>query len=82
MATANTFSNSLNGLFKEVYAEKIKDLVPDGLKLITKIPFSAKEASLGNLYHQPVILGLEHGVTFAASADDAFALQDPVAGLC
>jgi hypothetical protein len=35
---------------------------------------------LGNLYHQPVILGLEHGVTFASSDDDAFNLNAPVAG--
>ena len=29
---------------------------------------------------QPVILGHEHGVTFAASDDDAFNLQAAVAG--
>ncbi len=29
---------------------------------------------------QPVILGLEHGVTFASSDDDAFNLNSPVAG--
>lgn len=30
---------------------------------------------------QPVILGLEHGVTFASSGDDAFNLNGPVAGV-
>ena len=50
MATANTVA-TLNGLFKEVYADKIKDLIPDGVKLMNRIPFSSKEQQLGNLYH-------------------------------
>lgn len=29
---------------------------------------------------QPVILGHEHGITFASSDDDAFNLSAPVAG--
>jgi len=53
MASANTVE-TLNGLFKEVYADKIKDLIPDGVKLMNRIPFSSKEQQLGNLYHQPV----------------------------
>jgi hypothetical protein len=74
MAQANnTFSNpgatvgNLNGLFKETYADKLKDLVPDGVKLLNRIKFNSKDKMPGNLYHQPVILGLEHGVTFASS---------------
>lgn len=35
----------------------------------------------GNLFHQPVILGHEHGVTFAASDEDAFNLLPPIAGV-
>lgn len=80
MAQYNTFAGTLDGLFKEVYADSIKDLIPDGLKLLSKISFSKQDQSLGNLYHQPVILGMEHGVTFASSSDDAFALNTPVAG--
>lgn len=78
--TANTFSDTLNGLFKERYADKLKDLIPEGLKLYKMVEFLPKEKSLGNLYHQPVILGQEHGVTFASSDDDAFNLQAPIAG--
>ena len=55
-------------------------LIPDGVKLLTEIPFIRKDQQNGNLYHQPVVLGLEHGVTFAASTEDAFALNDAVAG--
>lgn len=58
----------------------MENLIPDGVKLLTEIPFVKKDSQNGNLYHQPVVLGLEHGVTFAASTEDAFALQDPVAG--
>jgi hypothetical protein len=86
MSTANTWGNpagtvgTLNGLFKETYAEKLKNLIPDGVKLMNKIKFLPKEKMPGNLYHQPVILGLEHGVTFASSDEDAFNLAAPVAG--
>jgi len=79
MASANTL-DTLNGLFKEVYAKDLEDLIPDGVKMLSRIPFAKKESSLGNFYHQPVVLGQEHGVTFAGSGDDAFNLNAPVAG--
>lgn len=86
MAAANTFGTpnnsvgTLNGLFKETYADKLQELIPDGVKLLNKIKFAAKDKMPGNLYHQPVILGMEHGVTFASSDEDAFNLNAPVAG--
>jgi len=76
----NTVGN-LNGLFKEVYADKLHELIPEGLKLVNLIKFAAKEKMGGNLFHQPVILGMEHGVTFASSDDDAFNLNPAVAGV-
>jgi len=84
--TANVFSNpsgtlgNLNGLFKEVYADKLKELIPDMVKLLNMIKFMAKDKQPGNLYHQPVVLGLEHGITFASSDDDAFSLLPAIAG--
>lgn len=80
MSSANTLT-TLNGFFKESYAEKLKELIPDGVKLMNKIKFMGKEKQPGNLYHQPVVLGMEHGVTFASSDDDAFNLMPPVAGV-
>lgn len=62
-ASANTFSTpdntvgNLNGFFKELYADKLKDLIPEGLKIINAIGFISKEKQGGNMYHQPVILG-------------------------
>jgi hypothetical protein len=79
-SSPNTFADTLNGLFKEVYADKLENLIPEGLKLYKMIDFLPKEKQPGNLYHQPVILGHEHGVTFASSDDDAFNLNAPVAG--
>lgn len=46
-----------------------------------KVPFSSREKVLGSLYHQPVVLGLEHGITYAGPNDDAFALDDAVNGV-
>jgi hypothetical protein len=76
---SNTFQ-SLNGLFKEVYADKIQSLVPENLKLMKMVPFAAQEKSLGNLFHQPVIVGSEHGLSWGASDADAFSLQAPISG--
>lgn len=47
---ANTIT-TLNGLFKEVYSADIIDLIPDGVKLLNKIPFAKRDAALGNFYH-------------------------------
>jgi hypothetical protein len=87
MATANnTFSTpdntvgNLNGFFKEIYADKLRDLIPEGLKIINAIGFVPKEKQGGNLFHQPVILGMEHGITFASSDEDAFNLLPAIAG--
>lgn len=85
-STANTWGNpsgsvgTLNGFFKETYADKLGELIPDGVKLLNKITFMSKDKQPGNLYHQPVILGQEHGLTFASSDEDAFNLNAPVAG--
>lgn len=71
---------SLNGLFKERYADNMKRLIPEGFKAVNMIPFLPKDRQPGNLYHQPVVLGMEHGVTFADDTEGAFALNPPVAG--
>lgn len=62
MAANNTFGVSLNGLFKNVYGDKLENLIPDGVKLYRMIKFNAKDKSPGNLFIQAVILGHEHGV--------------------
>jgi hypothetical protein len=54
--TPDNTVGTLNGLFKDVYASKLKDLIPDGVKVMNLIPFSSKDASLGNMFNQPVVL--------------------------
>ena len=81
MAESVNSLDSLNGFFKEVYADKVEMLIPDGVKLLNEIPFNSKEESPGNLYHQPVTLGLEHGITFGGPGDGAFTLNAAVAGV-
>lgn len=60
MSTPNTVT-TLNGLFKEVYADKIENLIPDGVKLLKLVPYIEAAKEIGNLYHQPVQLSHEHG---------------------
>ncbi len=43
------------------------------------IPFVSRAHQEGNLYHQPVVLGLEHGVTYSLGGD-AFTLNSAIAG--
>jgi hypothetical protein len=71
--------DSLNGLFKIVYADKIKDLIPEGVKLLKMIPFNSAQKALGNTFNTPLVLGLEHGVTYGGTAGQAFALNDAIA---
>jgi len=80
MAEHNT-PTTLNGMFKEVYADKIKDLVPDGVKLYNMTEFVKDSKKQGNKYHQPVVLGLEHGVTYGGPDGNAFALNSAIAGV-
>lgn len=79
MANAVNTVETLNGFFKESYADKIQDLVPEGVKLLKLIDFNSAEKSPGNLYHQPLDLGLEHGVTYGGAGGDAFALNASIA---
>lgn len=76
----NTFADTLNGLFKDTYADKLNNLIPDGLPLQKMIPFLPKQKQPGNIFHQPVILGHEHGITFAGPNEDAFTLLPAIAG--
>lgn len=71
---------TMSGLFKKVYAKKLMNLIPDGTKLLNLIPFASAAERTGQDYNQAVVLGLEHGVTFADTLEDAFALNDAVPG--
>ena len=79
MATQEvTIKSQLEGLYKEVYGEKVENLIPENAKLVKLIPFRDAE-KLGEVFHMPVILTDEQGVTYAGSDEDAFTLEKPEA---
>lgn len=67
MASIET-TTTLNGLYKEVYADRIKDLIPESDVLLKGIPFVSKEQREGNKYHQPVLLAYPTGATWGLGA--------------
>ena len=73
-----TTTTDLNGLFKEVYGDTIIELIPENALLVKEIPFTKKTKQLGNKYHQPVIVSMEHGVTYAGADAGAFTLNAPI----
>ncbi|GAG39616.1 unnamed protein product, partial [marine sediment metagenome] len=80
MAGENTVT-TLNGLFKIVYADKLVDLIPDNVKLSKMVGFVPKNKNNGLQYNQPVVLGSEHGVTYAGTAGDAFSYNAAISGV-
>lgn len=83
MAISSSNANdidTLNGNFKEVYGDKVMNLIPDGAKIMKSIPFVPKAKQLGNEYHQPVIVAQEHGFSYGGPDGTAFALSDPIPG--
>ena len=67
-------TQDLSALFKEVYGDKLHDLIPDGTKLLKKIPFRSSEKT-GDKYIQPVLLSAEQGFTYNSDGT-AFSLND------
>ncbi len=79
MADAHSIA-TLDGNFKQVYADKIKDLYADSVKLLPRVKFVSREKQPGNAYNAPVILGSEHGISYATEDEGAFALNAPITG--
>ena len=69
---------SLNGNFKEVYGDKIKDLVPAVNKFLNLVKFAKGDKQMGLNFNEPVIIGLEGGVTYGGSEGEAFELNQIV----
>jgi len=79
MAQYNTTS-SLNGLFKSVYGDSYKSLMPETAKLLKMLPF--KQANkIGKKFEFPVMLSREHGVTYLASGDGVTTLNDHISSV-
>lgn len=67
--------STLNGLFKERYADKVKQLVPDHVKLYNAVKFDTSK-KIGDSYNEPVILSLESGFTYGGEEGSLFDLND------
>jgi hypothetical protein len=83
MAIVSPIQNTvatLNGLFKEKYADKVMNLIPDNVCVLNMVDFVGQDKVTGNLFHQPVVLGSEHGMTYGGSDGTAFTLNDAIAG--
>jgi hypothetical protein len=77
MPTTPTNVSDLDGLFKEVYGDKLSNLIPDNAVLVKKVKFDKKK-KIGIKFNQPVRLTQENGVTYAAGGSGAFALNAPI----
>ena len=75
MAQYNSAS-TVNAWLKEVYADSLQSLVPEGVKLIKAVPFTAGDKELGDKYVQPLALTHEFGFS---SGSGAFTLNSSVA---
>ena len=74
---AATTTTDLNGLFKEVYASDLINLIPDESLLVKAIKFQGREHLLGLTYNQPVIVRSEQGFTYSRPDNGAFAISIP-----
>lgn len=74
MAPPQTTPAQLTGLYKEIYGDKIEDLLPDTAILQSMIGFSQRNR-IGNHYNQPVVVRRENGATYAAADAGAFTLN-------
>lgn len=72
---------TLNGWFKEVYADNVEDLVPETAMIHNDLPYVERSARNGAQYHQPVVLTHEHGFTYAGAGAGAFDLEAAIAAI-
>lgn len=71
--------NQLDALFKRVWGDGAIRALPRFAKLQQMVPFSQRER-LGDMYVVPVVLQFEHGFSYGAYQDGAFALNAAIAG--
>lgn len=79
MANAENRVTTLNGWFKEQYADAPVEAIPAQFKLQENVPFGQVLAQ-GNKYHVPLVLQYPSGVTYAGTSAGAFALNQASAG--
>lgn len=79
MANAENRVTTLNGWFKEQYADAPVEAIPAQFRLQENVPFGQVLAQ-GNKYHVPLVLQYPSGFTYAGTSAGAFALNQASAG--
>jgi len=74
MAQYNTAS-TISAWIKDIYADKLENLIPEGVRLLRDIPFLKGDKELGDNYIQPVALTHEFGFSVGSGA---FSLNDSI----
>ena len=64
MASVAATVQNWNANFKQIYADSLKNLVPDSAKLIKMIDMLKKDKAVGDSFEFPVIVSLENGFTY------------------
>ena len=75
MAAQNTAS-TVSAWLKEIYADSLHNLVPEGVRLLKLVKFESGEKEIGDKYVQPVALTHEFGFSVGTGA---FTLSDAIA---
>lgn len=76
----NTYT-SFSGKFKDKYGTRVENTLPDGTPLCDDVAFVGSSQKVGAKLIQPVLLSFEHGITYSAADNGAFALNDAVAAI-
>lgn len=75
MSAQNTAS-TVSAWLKEIYADSLHNLVPEGVRLLKLVKFESGSKELGDKYIQPVALTHEFGFSVGSGA---FTLNDAIA---
>jgi hypothetical protein len=72
-----TTVQDLDGLFKEVYEQSYRNLIPEAALIQRAVKFSTAQ-KIGKKFNAPVVVAAEGGFTYAAPDSGAFALNSAI----
>jgi len=78
-APAVTVTGTLNGLFKQVFADKLLNLIPD-FAILQKLVSFEEGTKVGRYYSQPVVVASENGFSYLGVSGGVAALNNALAG--
>lgn len=78
--TQYNVASTLNGMYKDIFGDKIEKLIPETAILSKDVPFSEAQ-KIGEHFVFPVMLSHEHGVTYLGEDAGVSTLKDHVAAV-